>query len=297
MSMKLDLIVIDGQNDFLASGSEPWNNVGRGSLYVNNADQEALTVANLIDYAGCKFTKIHSTLDSHHYNDCSHNVAWRRRDGSIPDIFTLVEPEDIRRRDLVPAIPFWMWQGKAIDAVEGAILYTEALAKRGRNKLCLWPVHCEIGTWGQNIYQPIRDAYTRWCQQTSRWIDYWTKGAWQWTEHYSAIEADVPDPTRPETQKNAWFIKAMAATDRAIWTGWAGSHCEKWTAKDAAASFDQPDGSNPFLAKSTFLTDCCAAVGDQPGSTMFKDWREEFLSEVRSRGATLMTAAEFMQTI
>jgi nicotinamidase-related amidase len=139
------------------------------------------------------------------------------------------------------------------------------------------------------------ESYNRWCEKTHGWIDFITKGTWPWTEHYSAIVADVPDPTRPETQLNTALIEDVNKADMVLWTGWAGSHCLRWTALDAINYFGT--GENEFLRKSVFLSDCCAAVGDLPGSTMFADWRTEFLKEVQNRGATVKTAQEFLQSI
>jgi nicotinamidase/pyrazinamidase len=289
--MRLDLVVIDGQNDFLASGNEPEGR--RGALYVTNADKEAVLVANLIDRLGTKIAKIHSTLDSHHKNDSNHHIMWKGSDGSIAPPFTIVSYDDVKNQRWVPIMPFGVWEGKTIPSVEWAMKYTDALSKRGRNPLCLWPVHCEIGKWGSCVYSPLMEAYDRWCDETHRWIDYVTKGTWPWSEHYSALIADVPDPTRPETQMNTPLVKDVADADIVVWTGWAGSHCERWTALDAVNYFGA--GNNDFLRKSVFLTDCCAPVGDIPGVTNFAKDREDFLNEVQSRGATLKTSTEFLK--
>jgi nicotinamidase-related amidase len=293
--MRLDCIVIDGENDFLSSGNEPWNSERRcGSLLVTNADREAVLVADLIDRLGDKINKIHVTLDSHHKKDASHNESWKGQDGRMAPPFTLVSHDDVEAQRWLPVLPLGVWEGKVISSRDWALKYTAALEKHGRNMLCLWPTHCQIGTWGSCVYPPLSDAYDRWCDKTNRWIDFITKGAWPWSEHYSALIADVPDPTRQETQMNVELVKDVAEADMTIWAGWAGSHCFKWTALDAVNFFGKD--SNDFLRKSTFLTDCCAAVGDQPGSTMFKDWREDFLKEVQSRGATLTTSTEFLKS-
>jgi nicotinamidase-related amidase len=295
--MRLDLIVVDGQNDFLATGLEPWNLAKRrGALYVEKSDVEANLVADFVRRMGTKLFKIHATKDNHHRNDGSHNVAWKGPDGRCPDPFTLVSHDDVKVQKWVPRLPFGIWEGKQISSYQWALNYTDALEKRGRNQLCLWPVHCQIATWGACTYQPLLDSYDYWCDETGRWIDYWVKGTWQWTEHYSALVADVPDPTIPQTQMNANFIKNMMDTDVAIWTGWAGSHCTRWTALDAVNYFGQ--GHNEFLAKSVFFTDCCAPVTHpiQAINDMFAKWRDDFLAEVQNRGAKVTTSTEYLKT-
>ena len=241
---------------FLAkSGNEPCNlERRRGTLCVQDADQEALNLAAMIRRLGVTIRKIHATLDSHHRNDCSHNIAWVGRDGSVPPPFTIVSNADVRAHRWVPVLPFGVWEGKKVPPYEWAVNYTAALEKVGRNPLCLWPVHCQIGRWGQNVYGPLADAFDAWTDQTHRWIEFWTKGSWQFSEHYSAIVADVPDPAIIQTRMNAEFIRNMVEADMVAWSGWPGSHCLKWTALDAVNYFGT--GKNPLLEKSTFLSDC-----------------------------------------
>lgn len=292
---RIDLFVIDGQNDFCASGAQPDDDAGhRGALFVEGADVEAENVAKLIARLGRKLTKIHATLDNHHRNDGSHNVSWQGSDGSEPPPFTLVHPADVEAGTWVPRFRFGMWNGQQIASREWALQYTTGLEKNGRAPLCLWPIHCQIGTWGSNIYQPLLDAQNQWCAATAGWVNYITKGQWIWTEHYSGLQADVPDPTRPETQMNTTVVKDAMKADHILWTGWAGSHCLRYTALDAINHFGP--ASNDFVKKSIFFTDASAAVTDIPGAPVkFSQWRINFLEEMQSRGARLMTTEQFMK--
>lgn len=297
--MRVDLFVIDGQNDFLASGNEPadwpWPQGGRrrGSLCVDKADGEALNVAEFIRSKAKGIHRIHATLDCHHLLDCSHNTAWKKQDGSSPDPFTLVRVEDVESQTYVPRFQRAMWNGKLIPSVQWAQLYTKALRDGGRCELTLWPEHCVIQTWGASVYHPLQLAYNDWCREHGSWIDFITKGQYPFTEHYSAMKADVPDPTRPETQINAGVIHDAFQADLVIWTGWAGSHCLRWTALDAL-QYTPPSGVNPLLAKSVFVSDACAPVPNPPfpNAPNFEQWRTDFLDDVAKRGARVMTLAE-----
>lgn len=315
MQQRVDLFVIDGENDFLASGNEPddWpmpaGGKRPGALCVKGADKEALLVANMIDACelptrrGHLISKIHPTLDAHHHNDGSHNESWRDQDGNTPPPFTIVTHEDVVAHRYTPVFPFGVWEGRTISAHEWALKYTKALRDKGRNPLCLWPVHCEIQTWGAQVYHPLQLAYDRWAKKTGGWIDFVTKGQWPWTEHYSAMMADVPDPTRDETQMNASLVNDAFGADVIIWTGWAGSHCLKWTALDAINYFEPSDQDkllgkkNEFIAKSVFLEDACAAVANVPGGPDFAQWRRDFLDEVSSRGARVMTTHDIVKEL
>lgn len=307
MSKRIDLFVVDGQNDFCASGNEPndyptpFGGKRRGSLYVEGADKEAAAVAAMINrlrgkggIVKHKISKIHATLDSHQVNDGSHNNAWKDANGNSPPPFTVVTHEDVVAQKYVPRFSIGVVEGKTIPSYQWALKYTEELKKSGRTDLCLWPKHCEIGKWGSCVYQPLAEAYDQWCDDTNGWIDYIVKGSWPFTEHYSAMRADVPDSTIPETQMNVDAIQGAMQADIILWTGWAGSHCLRWTALDAANFFGT--GENDFLKKSIFFEDASAAVGDIPGSPIkFSDWRKKFLDEVVSRGATVMKTTEFLK--
>ncbi len=306
MSLRVDLVVVDGQNDFLASGDEPeswsWPNGGRrrGSLFVEGANKEGVYVADMIRRLkdpsaphGHKLSKIHPTLDSHHRNDCSHNVAWKGRDGKSPPPFTIVTHDDVKQQKWIPRFAVGVFDGKPMNSYEWALMYTKALETSGRAVLCLWPVHCEINKWGGNIYQPLAEAYDDWCETTNSWLNFISKGQWPFSEHYSAMRADVEDSTRPETRLNIGVIQDVSDADIIAWTGWAGSHCLRWTALDAVNYFGQ--GENDFIKKSVFFEDASASVPNIPGAPFkFTEWRQEFLDEVTKRGGKVTTTTKFL---
>src|SRR5574343_1588442 len=120
---RVDLFIVDGQNDFLHPN---------GALYVKNADQEAIKLANMIQRLGKRLSKLHETLDSHHFNDCSHNIAWKGENGNPPPAFTIVTNEDVKNHKWVPKFSIGVWEGKVIPSYQWALNYTEALEKQGR---------------------------------------------------------------------------------------------------------------------------------------------------------------------
>lgn len=293
MSKRVDLVIIDGQNDFCASGNEPDNwptpfgGKRAGSLYVAGADKEAVKVAEMIGRVGRKIQHFHASLDSHHHMDGSHNIAWEDQNGNVAPPFTIISHDDVIKRKWLPRFAVASWEGKTIPSELWARLYTERLAAEGRCPLCLWPPHCVIQSWGASVYWPLQEAYDKWCMENKTWINFITKGQSPFTEHYSALRADVPDPALEYTQLNIRFLQEADKATRIIWCGWAGSHCTRWTALDAVNYFGQ--GRNSFLEKSVFLTDATAAVANIPGGPDFGQWRQEFLDEVKQRGAALAT--------
>lgn len=303
--MRIDLFVIDGQNDFCASGQEPddWptapNGKRAGTMCVPGADKEAQKVADMIDRLhnndsprGHKIAKIHATLDSHHPNDSSHNIVWKTKDGNPPPPFTVVTHQDVKDQKYVPQFTKAVWKGELIPSLEWALKQTEALEKEGRCPLTLWPVHCPIGEWGSMAYYPLQLSYRRWTDKTMGYINWITKGQWPFTEHYSGLRAEIIDPTRPETQFNTEVTEDIGNSDMVIWAGWAGSHCLRWTALDAINSFK--DAAPNIFKKSVFLEDASAAVPNPPGGPDFGSWRQEFLDEVAKRGATITTSDQLL---
>jgi nicotinamidase/pyrazinamidase len=282
---KIALVVIDGENDFC----DP-----KGSLFVQGADTEALRVRDmmlrLIDKnspIGHKICQVHVTLDTHHKNDIAHPKFWRGKSGENPPPFTIISLADVKNHVWTPAVAGFSHQR--------AVEYVEKLESKGRNALCIWPEHCLIGTEGSCVYPPLQEAYNSWTDATHGWISYWNKGEHPFTEHYSAIVADAPDAAVRSTTMNFDLLNALDRMDRIVWCGWAGSHCLRWTMKDAVDNFGQND--NPFVKKSIILTDCCApVVSPDAGLTkMFADWRQEFIDEMAQRGATLTTSTDFLK--
>jgi nicotinamidase-related amidase len=43
-----------------------------------------------------------------------------------------------------------------------ALAYIDELERRGRYTLMVWPVHCEIGSWGHNVHPAVKAAYNLW---------------------------------------------------------------------------------------------------------------------------------------
>jgi nicotinamidase-related amidase len=280
---RVDLVVVDGQNDFV----DP-----KGALYVQHADSEAEHLAALIDRLGDKIACIHSTLDAHHLIDVAHPHMWIDEDGDHPSPFTTISEADVTSGCWRCAIPGYFDPAKKITYQDKITAYARQLTKYGRYSLCIWPPHCLIGSPGQNVYPPLFEAYSRWIDKRPGWINFITKGEYPFTEHFSAIQADVPEPTVPSTQVNAALLFDLNNADALLWAGWAGSHSLANTCRDAMNYFGSR--RNPFVEKSVLLTDVCGAAVDLPGSTLFADMRERFVKEMKDRGMKLATSKDVL---
>jgi nicotinamidase/pyrazinamidase len=113
-------------------------------------------------------------------------------------------------------------------------------------------------------------------------VNYVTKGHNPWTEHYSAVQADVPDPDDPGTQLNIRLIQTLKNAEVVALSGQALSHCVANTVRDIADIVGE-DG----IRKLVLIEDTSSPV---PG---FEELARQFLTDMRQRGMKIVRAAEF----
>jgi nicotinamidase/pyrazinamidase len=147
----------------------------------------------------------------------------------------------------------------------------------------VWPVHCEIGTWGHSVHAAVRAAYNEWEEANAAVVHKVFKGSNPWTEHFSAIQAEVPDADDADTQLNAGFLERLATADLVLFAGEAGSHCVRATVEHVVDNW--PAGE---LGRLVLLTDCMSAVSG------FAAQYAGFLKDMRQRGVRLSSAAEVL---
>ena len=278
MKRQLHLLIIDPQNDFCDLPAESLPSGFAPSLPVTGAHQDMLRVAGLIREGGAGLTQISVTLDAHHRYDIAHPTFWRTGDGGAVAPFTQISAQQLREGAFVPA---------AAGALPRAQHYLDALESAGRYQLMVWPVHCEIGSWGQNIHGAVRAAYNAWEAAQLQVVAKLSKGSNPWTEHYSAVMAEVPDPQDPATQLNIPFLDSLVSADRIYICGEAGSHCVK-ASTEHIADYLQAQQGREALAKLVLLTDCMSPV---PG---FEAQQEAFIAAMLARGARLATSTEIL---
>jgi len=269
--MKIELLVIDPQNDFC----DP-----KGSLFVSGADADMARLAAMIVRLKDKLDDIHVTLDSHHFIDVAHPIFWVDSQSNHPDPFTIISADEVENGT---------WRTTNPQFQKRASEYVKALEANKRYPLCIWPYHCLIGSWGYGVVPELFDAFVEW-EKDFALVDYVTKGSNFWTEHYSAVQADVPDPEDPSTQLNTGLIKTLQDADIILLSGEARSHCLSNTVRDIADNFGEEN-----VKKMVLLQDATSDVPDPPGTTMFTDMGEQFVSDMMARGMQVSTTTEFMK--
>lgn len=148
----------------------------------------------------------------------------------------------------------------------------------------MWPAHCEIGGWGHNIHASIYPSCQQWEEKRLRIVHTVLKGINPWTEHYSALQAEVPDPTDPHTQLNDALISKLVQANTLLIAGEASSHCVKSTVEHFVENSFHTSQNRIVL-----LTDCISPVFG------FEAHTESFLSGMREHGIRLATTAQLSE--
>lgn len=280
MKSNIQLLIIDPQNDFcdLPESWQPTNPVtGQRTppaLPVAGAHADMQRLASLVRAGQSGLSDIIVTLDSHHRIDIAHPPFWAQADGSAVLPFTTISARQVRDG---------LYRPKDADALPRVLAYLDELEARARYTLMVWPIHCEIGTWGNNVHADVQSACNAWEEARLRPVQQVLKGANPWTEHYSAMQAEVPDAADPDTQLNQALIDELDRADVLLIAGEASSHCVKATTEHIVDNL--PGGR---LGRVILLTDCMSPVGG------FEAQADAFLADMRGRGVRLSTSADVL---
>ena len=265
MKQKVDLLIIDPQNDFC----DP-----NGSLFVGGADKDMERLTAMIKRVGDKVNDIHVTLDSHHLFDIAHPTFWVGVDGKSPSPFTIITSDDMDKGKWRTKVPYM--QARAYE-------YTKTLAKNSRYLLCVWPPHCLIGSWGTQVNKDLHSTLTGWELKNTSIVDYVTKGSNFWTEHYSAVRADVVDSQDPSTDLNMSLINSLKEVDLIGISGEALNFCVANTITDIADNFGEDN-----IKKFVLLEDTCSNVGG------FEHLGVDFVKKMTARGMQVARSTDFL---
>ena len=174
MKSKVQLLIIDPQNDFCDLPDshrtiDPMSGtLSAPALPVPGAHADMLRLARLIREAGDGLSDIAVTLDSHHRLDIAHPTFWQTGEGAAVAPFTPITAAQVRSGAFKPR------DGAALPRT---LAYLDELETRGRYTLMVWPVHCEIGSWGHNVHADVRAAYNTWEERRLGKVEKISKGS------------------------------------------------------------------------------------------------------------------------
>lgn len=280
MKNKIALLIIDPQNDFcdLPKSYLPTSQFSEVALEpqlaVAGAHADMLRLADFMHRGQAGLSNIIVTLDSHHRVGIERPALWKNADGTPMQPFTQIRAADVRAGKYLLRDP---------RHTERVLAYLDALEAGGRYIHMVWTPHCEIGTWGHNVHADVRAAYIHWEEQNLGVVSKVFKGSNPWTEHYSAVQAEVPVTDDPNTHTNQALLADLKSADLVLIAGEAGSHCVKATTEHIVQNFGPAN-----LSKLVILQDTISPVGG------FEAQYADFLKDMAGRGLQLSTTREFL---
>jgi nicotinamidase-related amidase len=272
MAHRTQLLIIDPQNDFCDLPAADCPSGCRPALPVPGAHADLLRVAALVDASGDALDAITVTLDGHHALDIAHPPFWQCGDGQPVAPFTAITAQQVRAG---------LYRPRDALALPRTLAYLDALQAQGRYTLMVWPIHCVLGQWGQQVHAALWAACQRWQARTGRTVVRVSKGANPWTEHYSAVQAEVPDQADPSTRSNTVLLARLDAAERLLIAGEAGSHCVRATTDHLLAQL--PSGRPQRL---WLLTDCISPVAG------FEAEQTAWLQSFQAQGGQALCSAD-----
>jgi nicotinamidase-related amidase len=116
-------------------------------------------------------------------------------------------------------------------------------------------VHCLIGSEGTQVTPELFKELCAWEDETIGMVNYVTKGSNLYTEHYSAVKAEVPDPADSSTQLNQQLVDLLTEADIILVAGEALDYCVYNSIKDVASAFGVDN-----TKKIKILRNCTSAI-------------------------------------
>ena len=275
---RIQLLVIDPQNDFcdlpvLWQGIDPSTGTPlAASLPVPGAHADMQRLARFIAAQGHALDAITVTLDSHQRYDIGHPGFWQTGDGGAIHPFTQITAAQLDAGTYRPR------DTAALPRVRN---YLQTLEQQGRYTHMVWPVHCEIGSWGHAVHAEVQAACAAWQIGRQRAANTVFKGMNPWTENYSALQAEVPDPSDPSTQLNTRLLAALDSAELLLVAGEASSHCVRATTEHLLLHL--PSGRPERVV---LLTDCMSPVSG------FEAQHQAFLAAAQAQGVQLAESSQ-----
>lgn len=264
------LLIIDPQNDFCHP---------EGSLYVKGADDDMSRLSKWVVDNREKIDDIIVSFDTHNIIDISHPLFWKNKEDKNIKPFTNISSNDVRNGEYIPLC----FIGEAIE-------YLEKLEKQDKTHT-IWPEHCIVGSWGNNLYKSIKDMLCFWREHFNN-KPYKTliKGTCPTTEHFGIFKACVPNQEYIETQLNRELLLSLLEYDNIIIGGEAKSHCVGETIQQMI-DFEEnqlpKDFENKLMKKVLILEDC---MSDVKG---FEEFADKTFENAKKLGAEIVISEKY----
>ncbi|WP_041862219.1 nicotinamidase [Candidatus Kinetoplastidibacterium stringomonadis] len=268
--MKIHLMIIDPQNDFC---DIPKNKYQTPTLPISGSNNDMERLGKFIYFNINIISEMTITLDSHFSMDIAHTCFWKRGDNDL-EPFSKITSDEIIKGNITPKTKYNKKQ---------IINYFEYIEESEKEGLTIWPVHCEIGTWGSNINNYVQAPRNIWEEINSKKANVILKGLDPLREQFSALSKDNRKNKKCINNK---LIKYLDKYDILLIAGESSSHCVKRTMEDLIYNSSRKDPHSIML-----LTDCMSPVNGYEKNT------KDFLLHMESLGVTITNSTEVMSIL
>lgn len=268
MKTKTALLIIDAQNDF----TDP-----KGSLYVPGAEEDIQRASDFILRNKIKIDKIFASFDVHSPMQIFHSKWWKNTEtNECVEPFSAISLQDVESGKIVPVIE-----------EDWSKHYLESLEKKGRFKHTIWPNHCILGTWGQQLNEKIKYAVENWQESKdhSVYMDIINKGWNPLTEFFGIFKSEVSVDSDISSLLNYRLIIDLLGYDKIYTFGEAKSHCFGISIEQILDLAENSDSkAQELLSKVVIISDCCS---DIPG---FEGAKDDVIERAKKYGLTTQTS-------
>ena len=285
---KIALVLIDIQNTFCIPEYELY--VG-GRSGTGAVDDNIRLVQFIYRNLGA-ISHISITLDTHQATQIFHPIFLVNEKGENPPPYTLITAQDVKDGR-------WKFNqilagDMGVSAENGQLLlehYTSQLADKGKFDLTVWPYHAMLGSTGHALVPSIEEAvFFHTISRYSR-PDFEIKGAYPFTEHYSALGPEVLIGPQGEklAEKSDKILRKINGYDAVVFAGQAKSHCVAWTIN---VLLDQIQEADPGLAGKVYLLEDCTSPVVIPGVIDYTDQADADFARFAEAGMHVVRSSE-----
>jgi len=282
------LMLIDVQNTFCIPEFELYvgGRSGRGAVEDNTR------LCQFIYRNLAHISHITATMDTHRTMQVFHAVFFVDGDGKHPAPYTDIHASELRDGK---------WQFNPALASEFSIApeygqqmmihYADALEKKGKYALTIWPYHAMLGGIGHALVSSVEEALFFHSIARNTQYEIEIKGDKPFTENYSVVGPEVLTGPMGETlgAHNQKFIAQLQQSDKLIIAGQAKSHCVAWTVQDLLNDINAVD---PALAMKVYLLGDCSSPVVVPGVVDHTDAANEAYTRFAQAGMNIVKSTE-----
>lgn len=292
-STKTWLMLVDVQNTFCIPDFELYvgGRSGRGAVE-DNARLCEFIYRNL-----GSITHITATMDTHTTMQVFHAIFFVDKDGNHPAPYTDIQASEIRDGTWSFNSAIASQFGIAPEYGQQMMIhYSEALEKRGKYALTLWPYHAMLGGIGHALVSSVEEAIFFHTVARLAQPDIEIKGNKPFTEHYSVIGPEVLTGPMGETlgTHNQKFIQQLQQFDKLIIAGQAKSHCVAWTISDLLEDVAVTDLK---LAEKVYLLEDCTSPVVVPGVVDHTDAADAAFERFAKAGMNIIQSTQSISSL